>query len=161
MENVIQMVKFTNSVYKFLSSELEIPTPKVKVDNNDTESLSAQFEIKTREGRIVINSDFVFDELKSGNDNTLEYVIGVPKLDSHKARFLFAILHELGHLVQYNKFEKWFLMFRLSPVDQMCIASHREYRETKIERNADKIAIALFNKYSDILLTKEKECAII
>ena len=154
MENVIEMVKFTKNVYRFLSNELQIPIPSIKIDNRDSASLSAQFDTKTRESRLVINSDFVYGELKDNTDETIRYVVGIPKVRTFQERFLFALLHELGHFIQYNKYEQWYLRFQLSPIDQMLIASHKEYRETKVERNADKIAIALFNKYSDIFLTK-------
>ena len=96
----------------------------------------------------------IYGDLRNGNDDTLENIKGVPKLNTFQERILFVILHELGHFIQYNKHEKWYNRFQLSPVEQMLICSEQEYRETKVERNADKLAIALFNKYSEKLLTK-------
>lgn len=161
MENTIELVKFTKSVYGFLSKVCDIPIPTVKVDNYGSDCMSAQFDPHRKISRLVINTDFVYNEVRGG-DNVFEYWKNCPRLETFEEKILLIILHEFGHFIQYHKHRDWYDRFNLNGLEMMFeVNSEQEYRETKIESNADKLAIALYNKYADILLTKEQRCATI
>ena len=70
---------------------------------------------------------------------------------------LFCLYHELGHHLQQTKFTKWWLNFVptarnfIYKIDYYNTKSihmlYREYRQLKVEHNADKIAIICMKKF--------------
>jgi hypothetical protein len=74
---------------------------------------------------------------------------GFAEIDYSKERLIFSIFHEFAHYFQYHYYPKWFNQFT---TNNKYFNFNGKHHDKRAERNADKIALILFNK-----LYKNKE----
>lgn len=142
-----KILEFSTDTINKVTRDLNLPKVSIAIDNRHCDSVG----IRGRENsyKIFINQFFV-DNISTCE--AFEFIRESNTFNTDKKRLLFVLLHEIGHLIQEVRHKKWmaynninnFLLIRLSS---------EEYRETKLERNADKIALILFKKY---VLTLDK-----
>lgn len=149
-EEILELAEHT---CKVVANDLKMQVPKVRVVENDPDftNMSAVYKFDGI-GEIVICSKFVNELLEI--DTAFQYVKNYPRnIKTLKQKFLFAVMHELGHIRQYTKFLKWYKMFNINRLFNGFLTP-KAYRETKIESNADKVGVILYKIYSKRLLEK-------
>jgi hypothetical protein len=135
------MYRIEKHIEKLLNEKclkLGLKKPRIKFNGNNDISCELYF------GRLTINIDVfvLITYAKIKNDKELFKLV---PLNSVSKRLKFIIYHELGHYLQFRKYFKWSIRQHETYRKDSSLSAY-EYRQQKIEKYADKIALYLVNR---------------
>jgi len=143
---------FANKVLHRFSEYARVPMPTIFINSSETDSIGIRGNKGCTDIKIVVNFDFIQNEIMESNTFEIsKYVKGL-NLDTLEKRLFFCLAHEIGHLIQWIRHGDWQSKYSIPPIMLHFMSDH-DYRENKLEINADKIARILFKKFEAQLLT--------
>jgi len=103
------------------------------------------FSISKKTGKGFLRIDYLY-LLQLIKISTELEVNKMYNLNSINKRLKFALYHELGHYLQWQRHTDFFINEYVKEKNRKDKLSPKEYRQLKLEKIADKIALYLLNK---------------
>jgi len=138
-ENIIK--KIVRSAVKKGSFRLDVCKPKINYKSHDGCFVKVKYSCR-HELHIDITQLIVLGQIKSKNEGDIFPYIK-ESINGIRKRIEFIIYHELAHIYQFENKNKWFNNNKYTLNNTI---SASEYRNLKMENNADKIALCLLKK---------------